>query len=210
MIAASWSARRLAAAPREPCCLGLVLLRALTDKTGLTTGLSKALATPRLLIHDRGRVLADLAAAIADGAEVISDFAVLGGQPELFGPVASVPTAWRALNEIASGGQRAQARITKAVNAACPRAWAGIEARHGAVPGIRVADKTLAGVTCIRLDATVTPAHSDKEGAEPNFKGFGLAIGIFKLTGHTSTAAACRPHSRDATRILATLGLSPA
>ena len=28
-------------------------------------------------------------------------------------------------------------------------------------------------MTCIRLDATVTPAHSDKELAEPNFKGFG-------------------------------------
>jgi hypothetical protein len=53
---------------------GLVLLRSLADKTGLTAGLSRALATPRLLIHDRGRVLADLAAAIAGGAEVISDF----------------------------------------------------------------------------------------------------------------------------------------
>ena len=38
---------------------------------------------------------------------------------------------------------------------------------------MRVADKVLAGVTCIRLDATVTFAHSDKELAEPNFKGFG-------------------------------------
>ena len=38
---------------------------------------------------------------------------------------------------------------------------------------MRVADKTLEGVTCIRLDATVTFAHSDKELAEPNFKGFG-------------------------------------
>ena len=28
-------------------------------------------------------------------------------------------------------------------------------------------------MTCIRLDATVTPAHSDKEFAEPNFKGYG-------------------------------------
>ena len=28
-------------------------------------------------------------------------------------------------------------------------------ARHGALPGIRVADKTLNGVTCIRLDASV-------------------------------------------------------
>ena len=50
---------------------GLVLLRSLADKTGLTGGLSKALATPRLLIHDRGRVLADLVTAIAGGAEVI-------------------------------------------------------------------------------------------------------------------------------------------
>ena len=38
---------------------------------------------------------------------------------------------------------------------------------------MRVADKVLAGVTCIRLDATVTLAHSDKELAEANFKGYG-------------------------------------
>jgi hypothetical protein len=152
---------------------GLALLRALEDKTGLTGGLSRALATARLLVHDRGRVLADVAAAIADGAEVISDFRVMGDQRELFGLVASVPTAWRTLNEIAAGGQRAQDRITKAVNTARRRAWAQIAARHGAIPGVRIADKVLEGVICIRLDATVTPAHSDKEGAEPNFKGFG-------------------------------------
>ena len=52
---------------------GLVLLRRLADETGLAAGLSKALASRRLLIHDRGRVLADLACAIADGGEVISD-----------------------------------------------------------------------------------------------------------------------------------------
>jgi len=45
--------------------------------------------------------------------------------------------------------------------------------RHGALPGVPVADKVLEGVTCIRLDASVVPAHSDKELAEPNFKGFG-------------------------------------
>jgi hypothetical protein len=92
---------------------GLVLLRALADKTGLTVGLSRALATPRLLVHDRGRVLADLAAAIAGGAQVISEFAVVRHQEQLLGPVASVPTTWRTLAEIASGGTRAQARITK-------------------------------------------------------------------------------------------------
>lgn len=31
----------------------------------------------------------------------------------------------------------------------------------------------LDGVICIRLDAMVTPAHSHKQGAAPNFKGYG-------------------------------------
>ena len=153
---------------------GVALLRGLADNTGLTAGLSKALASRRLLVHDRGRVLADLACAIADGAEVISDFRVMGDQEDLFGLVASVPTAWRTLAEIATGGDRTAGRIGAAVNAARRRAWTQIAARHGALPGVRVADKTLEGVTCIRLDASVVTCHSDKEGAEPNFKGFGL------------------------------------
>ena len=152
---------------------GLAVLRHLADKSGLTGGLSRALASSRLLVHDRGRVLADLACAIADGARVISDFRVMRDQAELFGLVASVPTAWRTLGEIAAGEARAGKRITAAVNAARRHAWAQAVARHGALPGVRLADKTLRGVTCIRLDATVTFAHSDKELAEANFKGFG-------------------------------------
>jgi hypothetical protein len=152
---------------------GLALLRHLADKTGLTGGLSRALASSRLLVHDRGRVLADLACAVADGGRVISDFRVMTDQQELFGPVASVPTAWRTLQEIARGGTRADKRITQAVNTARRHAWAQVAARHGALPGVRLADRTLDGVTCVRLDATVTFAHSDKELAEANFKGFG-------------------------------------
>ena len=44
-----------------------------------------------------GRVLADLVCAIADGAEGISDFRVIGDQEDLPGLAASVPTAWRTL-----------------------------------------------------------------------------------------------------------------
>jgi Transposase DDE domain group 1 len=152
---------------------GLALLRHLADKTGLTGGLSRALASPRLLIHNRGRVVADLACAIADGARVISDFRVMRDQAELFGLVASVPTMWRTLKEIAGAGGRADKRVTAAVNMARRHAWAQVTARHGALPGVRLADKTLDGVTCIRLDATVTVAHSGKELAEANFKGYG-------------------------------------
>jgi Transposase DDE domain group 1 len=175
---------------------GVALLRALADRTGLTSGLSRALASERLLVHDRGRVLADLACAIADGAEVISDFRVMADQGGLFGPVASVATCWRALDEIAAGGQRVASRVAGAVNAARRVAWTGIEARHGAIPGIAIADKTLAGVTGLRLDATVVACHSDKEGAEPNFKGFGLhPLGCWCDNTGEPLAAMLRPGS---------------
>jgi len=84
-----------------------------------------------------------------------------------------VPTCWRALSEIAAGGSRPLTRVTAAVNTARRRAWAAAAARHGALPGIRIADKTLEQVTCIRLDASVVTACSDKELAEPKYKGFG-------------------------------------
>ncbi len=172
---------------------GVALVRALADKTGLTGGLSCALASRRLLVHDRGRVMADLACAIADGGEVISDFRVIGDQAELFGLVASVPTAWRTLAEIAGGGERVLSRITVAVNAARRRAWAQIVARHGALPGIRIADKMLEGVTCIRLDASVVTCHSGKEGAEPNFKGFGLLTELPGLSSQFRGQVRCGP-----------------
>src|SRR5689334_22765509 len=164
---------------------GLALLRHLADKAGLAGGLPAALATPRMLVHDRGRVLADLACAVADGARVISDFRVMSDQRELFGLVASVPAAWRTLKEIAGGGTRAEERITVAVSMARRHAWMQVVARHGALPGVRLADKILDGVVCIRLDATVTVAHSDKQLAEGNFKGYGHhpLIGVCDNTG---------------------------
>ena len=151
---------------------GLVLLRQLADRTGLTAGLSAALPSP-LGGHDRGRVFADLACAIGDGARVISDFRVMGDQRELLGPVASVPAAWRALKETAAGGDRRRRKVAAAVSKARRHAWKQGIARHGALPPVRVADRRLEGVTCVRLDATVVTAHSDKELAEPNFKGYG-------------------------------------
>ena len=60
------------------------------------------------------------------------------------------------------------------MNTARRHAWAQVVARHGTLPGVRLAEgRTLDGVVCIRLDATVTFAHSDKELAEANFKGYG-------------------------------------
>ncbi len=110
---------------------GLGLVRRLADKTGLTSGLSAALPSP-LGGHDRGRVLADISCAIADGARAISDFRVLADQAEAFGQVASVPTAYRTLEEITRGGTGIQKKLTAAVSAARRYAWAQVVARHAA------------------------------------------------------------------------------
>jgi hypothetical protein len=141
----------------------VALVRALSDNIGLTAGLSRALASGRLLVHDRSGVLAALAWAIADGAEVISDFRVMTDQREMFGLVASVPSPWRTLDE----NSRQRERVTAAMNAARRRAWSGSQARHGAIPGVAIADKVLNGVTCVRLDIRSWREEGRRGGSSP-------------------------------------------
>jgi len=69
---------------------GSVGLRLVADRTGLTGQLSKALTRRSVVtVHDRGRVLADVAVMIADGGEAIADIEVLRHQEPVLGPVAS-------------------------------------------------------------------------------------------------------------------------
>jgi hypothetical protein len=148
---------------------GSAVLRLLADRTGLTGALSKAVARRGFRpVHDRGRVLSDAAVCIADGGRVLSDLATLRDQAELFGPVASDPTLWRALEEI---GDAQRARIATARARTRRRVWTLIAARHGRIPPSRVADIDLGKTVVIRLDATIQIAHSDRQGAAGTFKG---------------------------------------
>jgi hypothetical protein len=81
---------------------GARLLTDLADATGLTTAVSDALLPLRQRAsgHDPGRIALDVAVMLADGGEAIADLAVLRGQEELFGPVASASTVWRLLNAL--------------------------------------------------------------------------------------------------------------
>jgi len=138
---------------------GARLLSDLADAVGLTDGLSEAMAPTkqRRRGHDRGQVLVDLAVMIADGGEAISDLAVLRDQPELFGTVASTPTAWRALEAI---DDQAHRRVATARARARAAVWAA-----GADPGFYVID----------FDGTLIGSHSEKEGAAATYKrGFGF------------------------------------
>src|SRR3954464_4012562 len=105
---------------------GTAAVRLLADRTGVTEGLSRALTrrgfTPG---PDRGRVFADTAVLIADGGRVLSDLAVLRDQAELFGPVASDPTLWRALDEV---GPDQRERIAAARAKVRRHVWGLVEA----------------------------------------------------------------------------------
>jgi len=148
---------------------GSAVLRLLADRTGLTGALSRAVRRRGFSpVHDRGRVLVDAAVCIADGGRVLSDLAALRDQAELYGPVASDATLWRALEEI---GDAQRARIATARAKIRRRVWTLIAARHGRIPPSRVADVDLGKTVVIRLDATIQIAHSDKQGATGTFKG---------------------------------------
>jgi hypothetical protein len=137
---------------------GLRLLADLADGSGLSSGLSAAMAPTkqRRRGHDRGVVLVDVALSVADGGEAISDLATLRNEPTLFGEVASDSTAWRTLAAVDAA---ALDRIAAARAEARRRVWAA-----GADPGFYVID----------FDGTLITAHSDKDGAAPTYKrGFG-------------------------------------
>jgi hypothetical protein len=148
---------------------GAAALRIIADRTGLTSSLSRALARRGFVpVHDRGRVLSDTAVLIADGGRVLSDLAMLRDQAELFGPVASDPTLWRALNEI---GDRQRGRIARARARTREHVWSLIAARHGRIPPSRVAGTDLGKTIVIRMDASLVIAHSDKQLAAGTYKG---------------------------------------
>jgi hypothetical protein len=138
---------------------GARLLADLADTLGLGEALSAAMGSTRVRHggHDRGEVLVDLAVMLADGGETISDLAVLRDQPELFGDVASTPTAWRTL---AAVDDKVLAGIAEARGEARAAAWAA-----GVDPGWYVID----------IDGTLIGSHSDKQGAAPTYKrGYGF------------------------------------
>jgi hypothetical protein len=149
--------------------VGSALLRLLGDRVGLTAALSRALTVrgfhPDI---DRGRVLADLAVAVADGATGIDDIRALRDQGDLFGHVASTATAWRCLDEI-SGVQLG--RIDRARAKARAFVWEQIVVRHGQFPSARTCYGDLGATVVIRLDASIVVAHSDKAGARGTWKG---------------------------------------
>ena len=80
---------------------GVGLLREVADLSGLSAQVTEVLADTFKgpWVHDPGSVFTDLAAAVADGADCMSGIGQLLDQQAQHGPVASVTTSWRMIDQ---------------------------------------------------------------------------------------------------------------
>ncbi|MFJ6216127.1 IS1380 family transposase [Streptomyces sp. NPDC092296] len=141
---------------------GSVLLVETARKTGLDRAISAALAPwskPRA-VHDPGKVLLDLALAVALGGDCLADVALLRSEPAVFGPVASDPTVSRLIDTLAAASGKALTAIRAARAEVRGHVW---ELAAGRAPD---AD----GQVTVDLDGVLVVAHSDKQGAAPTWK----------------------------------------
>lgn len=139
---------------------GMGLLRELADATGLSEQVTTVLADTYKgqWTYAPGAVFADLAAAVADGADCIDGVGQLCGDREhVFGPKASTTTMWRLVDHRIDAAHLPKIRDARA--AARAAAWAA-----GAAP-------TAGQPLYIDIDATLVIDHSDnKQDAAPTWK----------------------------------------
>ena len=164
---------------------GALLLKEAIRVAGLDRRLSAALSPwrPARATHDPGKVLLDVATAVALGGDCVADLAAVRAQPVVFGDVASDPTVSRLFASLAGDVDAAVEAIRQARADARAAVWTCRRPLTG-TSGTRSG-----GQVIVDIDATLVSAHSDKENAEPTFKrGFGFApMCTFLDHGHHGT-----------------------
>ncbi|MEU6774722.1 IS1380 family transposase [Streptomyces sp. NPDC046759] len=141
---------------------GTVLLVETARKAGLDQAMSTALMSWRRsrAVHDPGKILLDLALAVAMGGDCLADVGMLRAEPAVFGPVASDPTVSRLIDTLAAAGSKALAAIRAARAEARERVW---NVAKTAAPDV-------AGQVIVDLDGVLVLAHSEKQDATATWK----------------------------------------
>jgi hypothetical protein len=136
--------------------VGAHMLGELADRVGLSSAYSTAVpwSGERAPVHDRGRLLGQVAVMLAAGGRCVADMAALRDQPALFGTVASDPTIWRTFDAI-------DGDVLDALRAARAEARAVVWGR-----------RRRRGPVVLDVDASLVEIHSEnKQGAASHYKG---------------------------------------
>ena len=175
---------------------GLHCLGRFADRLGLADLLSARIpvASERLPIHDRGKVLVQAMLMMAGGGEACSDIEKLRAQPGLFGAVPSDSTLYRTFFELdpatVSGLWQAMADARTTV-------WSRAAATSGT------------GAVVLDIDASLHQIHSEnKELTGPTYKGgFGFhpVYCFADATGET-LAVRLRPGNAGANNVIDLIG----
>jgi hypothetical protein len=104
---------------------GAVLLVETARRVGMDRALGVALSRWRApnTVHDPGKVVCDLAIALALGGDCLADIAMVRGEPGVFGLVASDPTVSRLITTLGSDVDAVLAAINTARATARAAAW---------------------------------------------------------------------------------------
>lgn len=129
---------------------GGVLLVETFRKAGLEAVIAAALTPWRKphAVHDPGKILMDVALAVALGRDCLADVAMLRAEPAVFGPVASAPTVSRLIDTLAASGKNAL-RVTGRL----PNSSSVI----GCGPGPRTASAPPGPLACATCPCTARP-----------------------------------------------------
>jgi hypothetical protein len=111
-------------------------------------------------VHDPGKILLDVALAVALGGDCLADVGMLRAEPAVFGPVASDPTVSRLIDTLAAAGPKALSAIRAARAEARKRVW----------NVAKTAAPDASGQVIVDLDGLLVLAHSEKEDAAATWK----------------------------------------
>ncbi|WP_371790435.1 IS1380 family transposase [Streptomyces sp. NBC_01471] len=141
---------------------GGVLLVETIRKTGLDQVISAALTPwrkPRA-VHDPGKILLDVALAVALGGDCLADVGMLRAEPAVFGAVASDPTVSRLVDTLALAGPKALSVIRAARAQVREYVW---QLAGAAAPDA-------GGQVIVDIDGVLVLAHSEKQDAAATWK----------------------------------------
>jgi hypothetical protein len=168
--------------------VGLHALGSFADRIGLGASLSRRIEPngERPPLHDRGKVLVQMALVLAGGGESCSDIEHLRVQDALFGSVPSDTTVFRTFHELTATKRSALAPALQEVRA---KVWDSLDAKDPVV---------------LDIDASLVDVHTEsKEQAAPTYKhgyGFHPMFCFADLTGE-ALSSVLRPGNATANTV---------